>query len=93
MTLERFEPPRLVEYRSVQSGLPDARHERVFAEAGNDFDYRLVIEYEPRPGLRGLVDRTLVRRALTRAMRQTIANLKATLPRGTGRGAASRDDV
>jgi uncharacterized protein YndB with AHSA1/START domain len=34
MTLRRFEPPRLVEYTSTQPGMPDARHERHFEDAG-----------------------------------------------------------
>jgi uncharacterized protein YndB with AHSA1/START domain len=77
MTLLRIEPYRLIEYRSVQRGLPNARHERHFVEANGAFSYRIVIEIEPRPGLRGLFDRLLVRRAVQRAARQTIANLDA----------------
>ena len=77
MTLLRFEPNRLVEYRSTQRGLPDARHERHFEAAETGFRYRLVVEYEPRPGLRGVYDRVLVRRGVDRALRQTVANLEA----------------
>jgi Polyketide cyclase / dehydrase and lipid transport len=80
MTLRVFEANRLVEYESRQSGLPDARHERHFIPTDGGFRYRLVVEYEPRSGLRGLYDRLLVRRALERALRQTIANLRSTLP-------------
>lgn len=80
MTLRRFEPPRLVEYESTQAGLPDARHERHFEDDGNGFRYRLVVEYEPRAGLRGLYDRTLVRRGVDRALGRTIANLERALP-------------
>jgi Polyketide cyclase / dehydrase and lipid transport len=79
MTIRRIEPYRLVEYTSVQPGLPAVRHERHFTEAGDGFHYRLVVEYEPRRGLRGPYDRLLVRRAIERAMRRTIANLEATL--------------
>ena len=75
MTLRRIEPYRLIEYRSVQRGLPDARHERHFAEENGGFAYRIVVEFDPRPGLRGLFDRLIVRRAVERAARQTIANL------------------
>ena len=64
MKLTTFDPNRLVEYASVQSGLPDARHERHFGGDGESFDYRLVVEYEPRGGLRGLYDRLLVRRGI-----------------------------
>ena len=79
MTLTRYEPPHFVGYRTVQAGLPDARHERIFSEADGGFDYRLAIEYEPRPGLHGLFDRVLVRRALARALRKTIQNLETAL--------------
>jgi len=79
MTLLRFEPNRLVEYRSSQRGLPDARHERHFAAAETGFRYRLVVEYTPRRGLRGVYDRFLVRRGIKRALRQTVTNLEAAL--------------
>jgi hypothetical protein len=78
MTLGRIEANRVVEYTSVQSGLPDARHERHFADDGQDgLDYRLVVEYVPRRGPRGLFDRLVFRRAVERALRKTVANLDA----------------
>jgi hypothetical protein len=77
MVLRTLELNRLVEYKSRQRGLPDARHERHFSATDSGFRYRLVVEYEPRSGLRGLYDRLLVRRGVERAMRQTIANLDA----------------
>jgi hypothetical protein len=80
MTLRRFDPPHLVEYESTQAGLPDARHERHFEADGNGFRYRLVVELEPRAGLKGLYDRVLVRRGVDRALRRTIANLEHALP-------------
>ena len=82
LTLSQLEPNRLVTYTSVQQGLPDAYHERHFAAAGDGFDYRLVVEYEPRPGLRGLFDRLIVRRAVAGAMRRTVENLERELPAG-----------
>ena len=81
MVLRRFEPNRLVEYDSAQKGLPDARHERHFEADGNGFRYRLSVEYEPRPGLKGPYDRILVRRGVDRAFQRTIANLERALPR------------
>jgi uncharacterized protein YndB with AHSA1/START domain len=75
MALERLEPYRLIEYTSAQRGLPDARHERHFAEAGGGFHYRLVVELEPRPGVRAIFDRMLVGPATARAMRRTLHNL------------------
>jgi Polyketide cyclase / dehydrase and lipid transport len=76
MTLDRLVPYRVVEYTSVQRGLPDARHERHFADDGGTLGYRIVVSYEARPGWRGIADRTLVRLAIARAARRTIANLE-----------------
>jgi hypothetical protein len=81
MVLRRFEPDRVVEYASSQDGLPDARHERHFTADGDGFLYRLVVEYEPRAGVKGLYDRVLVRRGIDRALRRTIVNLERELPR------------
>lgn len=75
MHVERFEPNELVTYRSTQRGLPDAYHERHFDRDGDGFVYGLVVEYEPRPGLRGLVDRSLLRVGIARAFRSTFADL------------------
>ena len=76
MTLRVFDPYRLVAYDSIQRGLPDVRHERGFAAAGDGFEYRLAVEFEPRAGLRGAIDRRLVRRAVERTLRRTLANLE-----------------
>ena len=79
MVLSRLVANELVEYESSQPGLPDAHHERHFTPDGEGFLYRLVVEYEPRAGLRGLYDRFLVRRGVDRALRQTVANLEGEL--------------
>ena len=84
MTLEELVPNRLVTYASTQAGLPDARHERHFRKIDDGFSYRIVVEYEPRSGFRGLLDRTVVRRAIDRAVRQTIENLERLLSTGAG---------
>jgi uncharacterized membrane protein len=76
MTLVRIEPYRLVEYTSKQRGLPAARHLRHFEQTGDDFAYRIAVEYQPRPGWRSLFDRFLVRRAVERTLRETLANLE-----------------
>ena len=68
----------VVEYESSQPGLPDAHHERHFKPDGQGFRYRLVVEYEPRAGVRGLYDRFLVRRGVG-AHQQTVANLEPKL--------------
>ena len=75
MTLARLERCRVVEYTSEQRGLPAARHWRHFQAADRGFTYRIVIEYFPRTGWRGLLDRTLVRKATTDTARATIRNL------------------
>jgi uncharacterized protein YndB with AHSA1/START domain len=79
MTLRTFEPCELVEYTSVQRGLPDARHERAFSTAGDGFDYRLAVEFAPRASLRGVLDRVVLRRAIERTLKRTVANLDGRL--------------
>lgn len=79
MTLVRFEPYRLVEYTSEQSGLPAARHWRHFAQSDDQLAYRIVVEFRPRPGWRGALDRLLVRRLVQRTLRETLANLERRL--------------
>jgi uncharacterized protein YndB with AHSA1/START domain len=75
MTLREFEPNRLVTYTSTQRGLPDAYHERHFEPDGGGFVYRLVVEYEPRAGISGFFDRTLLARGIRRAFDRTFAEL------------------
>ena len=79
MTLRTFEPCELVEYTSVQRGLPDARHERAFSAASDGFDYRLAVEFAPRASLRGVLDRVVLRRAIERTLKRTVANLDGRL--------------
>ena len=76
MTLRAFEPSRLVTYTSTQPGLPDAYHERHFEPDGDGFVYRLAVEYEPRGAIHGLLDRTLLRRAILRAFERTFVALE-----------------
>ena len=77
LTLRRFDPDRLVEYTSTQTGLPDMRHERRFDAAGESLHYRVAVEFEPR----GLYDRVIVRAAVARTIKRTIANLDQALVR------------
>ena len=80
LTLGEFVRPSLVTYRSVQKGLPDVAHERHFTAGGAPgFVYRIVVEYEPRRGPAGLLDRTLVKAGLRRALRRTMDNLEQRL--------------
>jgi hypothetical protein len=76
MTLTQIVPYRLVEYTSVQPGLPRAAHERHFADAPGGFGYRIVVDLEPRSGLRRPLDRLLVPRIVARTARQTLDNLE-----------------
>jgi hypothetical protein len=82
MTLDRLDPCSVVEYTSRQHGLPPARHRRHFDEADGGLAYRIAIEYAPRPGWRGVLDRTLVRQAITRSARETMTNLDRRFPLG-----------
>jgi hypothetical protein len=84
MTLDELRRPALVRYHSTQQGVPDAEHERHFEPAAGGFDYRLVVSFAPRPGLRGLFDRTVVRYAASRALRRTLDNLAQRLPGSAG---------
>ena len=79
MTVTTFEPNQIVRYTSTQPGLPDARHERIFERDGDGFVYRLVVEYEPRAGVAGVLDRLLLPRGLRRAFRQTFTALEREL--------------
>jgi uncharacterized protein YndB with AHSA1/START domain len=76
MKLVRIEPYRLVEYTSEQRGLPAARHWRHFEQTDGELAYRIAVEYQPRPGWRRLFDQFLVRRAVERALRETMGNLE-----------------
>ena len=76
MTLTRFDPPRLVEYTSIQRGLPPARHQRQFTSVDDQLHYCISVELQPRAGWRGIIDRVVVGRAVRRTVRQTIANLQ-----------------
>jgi hypothetical protein len=82
MTIRTFEPNRLVTYTSTQPGMPDAHHERHFEPDGDGFVYRLVVTYQPRGGIAGLLDSTLVARAIRRALERTIAALAKEFRRG-----------
>jgi hypothetical protein len=79
LTIEAFEPNRLVTYASTQPGLPDAHHERHFEPDGDGFVYRLVVEYEPRRGIAGLLDRLLLERGVRRAFERTFVALEQQL--------------
>ena len=75
MTLLRIEPYRLVEYRSEQRGLPDAAHRRRFDDVDGALLFAIAVDFEPRRGWRGGIDRSVLRRATARTVRQTHANL------------------
>jgi hypothetical protein len=79
MVLDRFEPTDRVGYRTKQRGLPDTRHERLFKGGDGRFTYTLIVDYDPRPALRGLFDRFLLPRIIRRALRRTALNLDSIL--------------
>ena len=76
MRITAFEPNRLVTYTSTQPGLPDATHERHFDPDGAGFVYGLAVEYDPRGGIAGVLDRFLLPRGIRRAFEQTYAALE-----------------
>ncbi|HJU47998.1 MAG TPA: SRPBCC family protein [Gaiellaceae bacterium] len=84
MTITAFEPDRLVTYRSTQPGLPAASHERHFEPDGEGFTYRLAVEYEPRGGIAGIVDRVLLPRGIRRAFDETFTALERELVTAQG---------
>jgi uncharacterized protein YndB with AHSA1/START domain len=86
MELVRIEPHRLVEYISEQRGLPSARHWRYFEQADDELAYRIAVEYQPRPGWRSLFDRLMLRRAVERTARETMANLERRFRGRSSRG-------
>ena len=75
MELLEFQKDMRVIYVSRQDGLPDARQERHFKTNPAGYEYRVVVEYEPRQGLIGLFDRLLVKGSVERAMRKLVENL------------------
>lgn len=79
MRVTAFEPDRLVTYTSTQPGLPDAAHERHFEPDGAGFVYRLVVEYEPRGGVAGVIDRVVLARGVRRAFQRTFDALDGEL--------------
>jgi uncharacterized protein YndB with AHSA1/START domain len=81
MRITAYEPNRLVAYTSTQAGLPDATHERHFEADGEGFVYRLVVAYEPRGGIAGVVDRLLLRGGVWRAFQRTFGALERELSR------------
>lgn len=79
MTIRAFEPNRLVRYTSTQPGLPAADHERHFRPDGQGFVYGLAVEYEPRRGVAGVFDRTLLARGIRQAFTRTFDALERQL--------------
>jgi hypothetical protein len=79
MTITAFEPNRLVTYTSTQPGLPDAYHERRFEPDDEGFLYRLVVDYEPRSGIAGVLDRVALARSIRRAFERTFHALDQQL--------------
>lgn len=73
--MEAFETDKLMRYRSRQADLPDAFHERYFTATPQGVEFRQVVKYEPRAGLAWLLDVTVLRWAITRALQNAVHNL------------------
>lgn len=86
LRLEEFKRGERVRYRTPASGLlPEARHQRLFEPDPAGMRFTIAVAYEPRPGPRGVLDRTLVRGAVRRTARKTLRNLNAELGAGDTR--------
>jgi hypothetical protein len=75
MELKEFEKDVRVIYVSRQDGLPDAHQERHFKTIPAGYEYRVIVEYQPRQGLVGLFDRLLVKGSVERALQKLVQNL------------------
>jgi polyketide cyclase/dehydrase/lipid transport protein len=77
MHLDEFRAPESVTYDSTQEGLPPFRHERHFRDRDGRLEYTLVIAFEPRGGLHGIIDRIFVTPVVKRSLTATLDNLEA----------------
>jgi Polyketide cyclase / dehydrase and lipid transport. len=75
MELLEFQKDLRVIYVSRQDGLPDAHQERHFKSVPAGFEYRVIVEYQPRQGLVSLLDRLLVKGSVEKAMQKLMRNL------------------
>jgi hypothetical protein len=60
-----------------------------FEQTDDELCYRIAVEYQPRPGWRSLFDRLVVRRAVERTLRETLANLERRFRERSPRGRLS----
>jgi polyketide cyclase/dehydrase/lipid transport protein len=74
--LDEYRPYEFVGYHSTQAGLPDLHHERIFRDSDGLLDYELAIEFKPRGGIHGLLDRTIVARIARKNLLTTLDNLQ-----------------
>ena len=72
MELKEFQKDMRVTYVSRRDGLPDAHQERHFQTVPTGYEYRVVVEYQPRQGLIGLFDRILVKASVEGAIRKLV---------------------
>ena len=75
MELKEFQKDLQIIYISRQDGLPDAHHERHFKTVPAGYEFRVVVEYQPRQGLVGLFDRLLFKGLIERVIRKLMQNL------------------
>lgn len=79
--LEEFVKNLNVKYVSKQDGLPDIHHERYFESTPNGCNFRLIMRYEPRSGIKGLFDRYILKKSIIRAIHKTLSNQDRMLSR------------
>ncbi|MEV0270666.1 SRPBCC family protein [Hamadaea sp. NPDC050747] len=61
-----FDQPRLLREVARSDGLPEIEHERVFADLADGTWLQNYARYDPRPGIAGLFDRTVLAWVLRR---------------------------
>jgi hypothetical protein len=76
LTLERIQPNSSLSYTSRQNGLPEAHHERIFIADQDGFTFNLLVAYQARGGLPGVMDRTVVKRGVRRLLQRTLDALE-----------------
>jgi hypothetical protein len=77
MELEVFAAGERVRFVLRQRGLPAAHHERHFIERGEGCECRFITTYTSRSGLTRLLDRSVVKWGIERALRHAVTRIQS----------------
>src|SRR5689334_12359560 len=69
MFVQEVQKDAFLQYKTRQRLAPVMLHERYYKDVPGGFEYRVIITYEPRKGIFGLLDRTVVKRSLLKGTR------------------------